>query len=81
MAQRPAFDPRAEIKLILTVPDSFRCVLQIQTMIASGSHHAGLPRAVWMEALFLDPSSAGRRETASEVKSRVSPLKNKRNKL
>lgn len=48
--------PKAQIKLILTVSDSFIYVHQIQTMISSGSHHRILPEAIWMELLFLDPA-------------------------
>lgn len=47
-------------------------------MISSGSHHTALPRAVWMEPQSLHPSSAERRETASEalyMKSRAGLLR------
>lgn len=37
--------PEAQIKLILTVADSFLCVLQNQTMISSDSHHKALGEA------------------------------------
>lgn len=50
--------PKAQIKLILTVSDSFLCVPRIQTMISSGSHHTIPPEAIRMEPLFLDPASA-----------------------
>lgn len=50
--------PKAQIKLILTVSDSFLCVPRIQTMISSGSHHRIPPAAIRMEPLFLDPASA-----------------------
>lgn len=50
--------PKAQIKLILTVSDSFLCVPPIQTMISSGSHHTIPPGAIRMETLFLDPASA-----------------------
>lgn len=64
--------PKAQIKLILTVSDSFLYVPQIQTMISSGSHHRIPPEAIWMEPLFVDPASA---RSNSEMS--LSPCANK----
>lgn len=76
--------PKAQIKLILTVSDSFLCVPRIQTMISSGSHHTIPPEAIRMEPLFLDPASARSSDVSVSLckqvgGTQVSPAKRKAN--